>query len=93
MRGLFLAAGVASWFIPPPMYGSMHVCASNTIPISTRILIRWNGRQSDCTIIGTGPFRRGRILDVSESVARALGFLSRGTAFVRIYQLPKRSMP
>jgi hypothetical protein len=83
---VFLMAGIASWFQPAPMYGDQLVCASNTIPISTKIFIvnDDNGDDSSCTVIGTGPFYGGRILDVSPSVARALGFIRAGTAHVRI---------
>lgn len=81
----YAMSGIASWFRPRAEYGQMHVCASNTIPISTRIVVMntANGATTKCVVIGTGPFVRHRILDVSPSVARALGFS--GLAYVRIY--------
>ncbi|MDE2101361.1 MAG: hypothetical protein KGL39_29205 [Patescibacteria group bacterium] len=82
----FLFAGIASWFQPDAIYGSMHVCASNAIPISTHIEIvnADNHHQTDCLIIGTGPFVPGRVLDVSPSVRDQLGF--DGLANVRVYE-------
>lgn len=80
-----IAIGLASWFRPISMYDGMRVCASNTIPISTRVVLvnARNGRRSRCVIIGTGPFVRGRILDVSPRVRDDLGF--GGITLVRIY--------
>lgn len=82
---VFLLAGIASWFYPARMYGSMHVCAMNHIHPGTHILVvnAANGDQAYCTVIGTGPFVRGRILDVSPSMRDALHM--GGLARVRVY--------
>jgi rare lipoprotein A (peptidoglycan hydrolase) len=85
----FVLAGWASWFNPGSMYGDSFVCAMNALPPSTRIVIvdDENGRESPCVVVGTGPFVRGRILDVSPSVAKRLGFYSAGLAHVRVYRI------
>lgn len=44
-----------------------------------------NGRKVKVRINDRGPFRRGRIIDVSRAAARQLGFRSRGVARVCIY--------
>jgi rare lipoprotein A len=50
--------------------------AHRTLPFGTRIEVvnKRNGRRATVTINDRGPFRRGRILDVTPAVARALGF-------------------
>ncbi len=86
MHALFLAAGIASWFYPAAMYGSMKVCATNLAPPKTNLLVvdADNGNQAVCHVIGTGPFVAGRIIDLSPSMRAALGM--GGLARVRIYK-------
>jgi rare lipoprotein A len=43
-----------------------------------------NGRRVIVRVNDRGPFRRGRVLDVSERVAQELGFIREGTARVTI---------
>jgi rare lipoprotein A len=43
-----------------------------------------NGKSVDVRINDRGPFKKGRIIDVSRSAARALGMVGRGIATVRI---------
>jgi rare lipoprotein A len=42
-----------------------------------------SGRSVVVTINDRGPFRRGRVIDVSPAAARALGMISRGVIYVR----------
>ena len=60
--------------------------AHRTLPFGTRVRVTNldNGRRVVVTITDRGPFRRGRILDVSKRAARELGFVRAGTARVRI---------
>lgn len=83
----FLLSGVASWFSPLPMYGTLPVCAMNAVSAPANIVIinEDNGNEASCRVIGTGPFVAGRVLDVSPSVAKQLGFYDAGTAHVRVY--------
>jgi rare lipoprotein A len=46
-----------------------------------------NGRSVIVTINDRGPFRKGRIIDVSKRAARRLGFVRQGTARVRVEPL------
>ena len=60
--------------------------AHRTLPFGTRVRLTnlKNGRTVVVTITDRGPFRRGRIVDVSKRAARELGFLRAGVARVRL---------
>ena len=60
--------------------------AHRTLPFGTRVRVTnlANGRETVVRINDRGPFRRGRILDVSYAAARRLGFIGRGVAKVRV---------
>ncbi|MEK7347591.1 MAG: septal ring lytic transglycosylase RlpA family protein [Candidatus Eisenbacteria bacterium] len=60
--------------------------AHRTLPFGTRVRVTnlKNGRSVVVTITDRGPFRRGRIVDVSRRAARDLGFLRAGVARVRL---------
>lgn len=82
----FVAAGVASWFYALHDYGvGDHFCAMNHVRVGShvRIVNDDNRRESACTIVGTGPFVAGRIIDVSPAVRDELGMS--GLANVRVY--------
>lgn len=63
--------------------------AHRTLPFGTRVRVTnlENGRQVVVRINDRGPFRKGRILDLSYAAARRLGLLGRGVAKVRIQVL------
>ncbi len=86
MRTAFVVAGIASWFHPAAMYGAMKVCAMNLVPPKTNVLVinAENGDEAVCHVIGTGPFVRGRVIDLSPSMRDALGI--KGLARVRVYR-------
>jgi len=60
--------------------------AHRTLPFGTRVRVTnlENGRSVVVRITDRGPFRRGRVIDVSKQAARKLGFLRDGTAKVRV---------
>jgi rare lipoprotein A len=60
--------------------------AHRTLPFGTRVRVTnlANDREVTVRINDRGPFRRGRILDVSYAAARRLGFVGRGVAKVRV---------
>ena len=64
--------------------------AHRRLPFGTRLRVTnlANGRSVVVRVNDRGPFVRGRIIDVSLGAARALGFVARGTALVRIERLP-----
>jgi rare lipoprotein A len=60
--------------------------AHRTLPLGTRVRVTnlASGRSVVLTINDRGPFRRGRVIDVSRRAARELGFLSAGVVRVRV---------
>lgn len=60
--------------------------AHPTLPFGTRVRVTnlENGRSVIVTINDRGPFRKGRVIDVSKRAARKLGFLREGTTRVRL---------
>jgi rare lipoprotein A len=60
--------------------------AHRTLPFGTRVRVTNldNGRQVVVRINDRGPFRKGRIIDVSYAAARELGLIAPGTARVRL---------
>lgn len=53
-----------------------HHAAHRTLPLGTQLLVinPRNGRSARVTVVGRGPFTRGRSLDISHSTAKQLGF-------------------
>ena len=60
--------------------------AHRTLPFGTRVRVTnlANGKQTVVRINDRGPFRRGRIIDLSLAAARRLGIVGRGIAKVRV---------
>jgi len=66
--------------------------AHRTLPFGSRVLVTnlENGRSVVVEVNDRGPFRKGRVIDVSEEAARELGFYRAGTARVRVEELASR---
>lgn len=88
--------GLASWYggkhhgkltASGEIFNQNHLTAAHpTLAWGTRVKVvnLDNGKSVDVRINDRGPFKRGRIIDVSRSAARALGMVRRGLATVRI---------
>jgi rare lipoprotein A len=86
--------GIASWYVhysrrtaSGERYNRAdYTAAHRTLPFGTRVKVRNldNGREVVVRITDRGPYVRGRIIDLSESAARAIGLLDRGIAMVEI---------
>ncbi len=65
-------------------------CAHPTAPFGSRLRVTEleSGESVVVTVTDRGPFRRGRIIDLSLAAARKLGMLERGIARVRVERLP-----
>ena len=65
--------------------------AHRTLPFGTRVRVTnlSNHRSVVVRINDRGPFRKGRIIDLSRRAARDLGFLREGMARVRLEALPE----
>jgi len=63
-----------------------YYAAHRTLPFGTVIRVEnlRNGRSVDVKVNDRGPFIRGRIVDVTKAAAAKLGFISAGTAPVRV---------
>lgn len=88
--------GIASWY-GPNFHGKrtangeifdQHAmtAAHRTLPMPSvvRVTNLENGRSIKVRINDRGPFKRGRIIDLSRRGAELLGFISQGTAKVRV---------
>lgn len=53
-------------------------CAHKTLPRGTKITISYRSREVVCTVNDRGPYRKGRILDVSLGVAKRLFMTTAG---------------
>jgi rare lipoprotein A len=64
--------------------------AHRTLAFGTRVRVTnlANGRTAVVTITDRGPFKRGRLIDVSARAAKLLGFAREGEAKVRLDVLP-----
>ena len=88
------ASGQASWYGQPhhgrrtssgEVYDMNKLTAAHrTLPLGTRLLVtnRDNGRTVEVRINDRGPFRRGRVLDLSYAAARQLGAIGEGVISV-----------
>jgi peptidoglycan lytic transglycosylase len=79
--------GIASYY-QNPRYSGL-IAAHKTLPFGTqvRVVNLDNGRSAVVKIVDRGPFVRGRIIDVSTTVAGVLGFRQSGTAHVQIEKI------
>ncbi|HLO66951.1 MAG TPA: septal ring lytic transglycosylase RlpA family protein [Holophaga sp.] len=105
--GVFEEVGVASWYGGddgfagrPTANGERFdprelTCAHRTLPFDTRVEVKnlGSGETVILRVNDRGPYARGRVLDVSERAARALGMHAAGTARVRIRSVDARGNP
>lgn len=82
-------SGVASWYQMghTTANGERYrpdglTCAHRTLPFGTRVQVTYNGRSAVCRVNDRGPFIRGRVLDLSRGMARAIGMTGAGVARV-----------
>lgn len=86
--------GVASWYgsecshtATGKRYNPNSLTAAHrTLPIGTRVQVKnlATGRSVTLEINDRGPFRKGRMLDVSKGAAQQLGMIRSGTAKVEL---------
>jgi rare lipoprotein A len=91
--------GLASWY-GPKFHGKLtasgevfnqekFTAAHPTLPWGSRVKVTNldNGKSVDVRINDRGPFKRGRVIDVSRAAAKALGMVGRGITTVRVESL------
>jgi len=66
-----------------------YTAAHRTLPFNTIVLVRnlENGNEVRVKINDRGPFKKGRIIDVSYAAAMKLGMINRGIAKVKVIVL------
>ncbi|WP_158291901.1 septal ring lytic transglycosylase RlpA family protein [Paracraurococcus ruber] len=67
-------------------------CAHRSLPFGTRIQVRNldTRKVATCRVTDRGPYRAGRIVDVSEAIARRIGLFTIGIAPARVVVLARR---
>ncbi|HLY06072.1 MAG TPA: septal ring lytic transglycosylase RlpA family protein [Rhizomicrobium sp.] len=63
------------------------------MPVNVRVTNLENGKSIVLRVNDRGPFKRGRIIDVSQRAAQLLGFYGKGTAKVRVTYLARADEP
>ncbi len=96
--------GIASWYGPNfhgkktangEIFDMSELTAAHRtlqIPSLVRVTNLENGRSIILRVNDRGPFKRGRIIDVSKRGAELLGFKNKGVAKVKVQVLSKESM-
>jgi rare lipoprotein A len=96
--------GIASWYGPGfnghhtangEVYDANELTAAHRtlqMPSLVRVTNLDNGKSVIVRVNDRGPYRRGRVMDVSSKAADLLGFKGSGTAKVRLDLLPRESM-
>ena len=59
-------------------------CAHRTLPFGTIVRVGYRGRTVACRVNDRGPFKPGRILDVSLGSAQVLGMIHAGVVYATI---------
>ncbi len=86
-------AGIASYYWQPQMTSSGErfdknalTAAHKTLPLNTRVKVTHvdSGRSVVVRINDRGPFKPGRVVDLSDRAAEVLGFKPRGLAHVKM---------
>ncbi|MBQ7185929.1 MAG: septal ring lytic transglycosylase RlpA family protein [Alphaproteobacteria bacterium] len=92
----FVESGDASWYGPdfhgkPTASGEIYnkhafTAAHKTLPFGTRVNVKNldNGLSTNVVINDRGPFKSGRIIDLSYAAANQINMVGRGTARVKI---------
>jgi rare lipoprotein A len=101
----FEEEGLASWY-GPGFHGRRTAngerydqngmtAAHRTLPLGTRVKVTDvdTGREVEVRINDRGPFKRGRVIDLSYAAARKLRMVERGLARVRVESLGRPGEP
>jgi len=76
-------SGLASFYPGVGKTGEM-TCAHRSHPFGKKLRISYGKVSVECRVNDRGPFISGRIVDVSTSVARALGMIDAGVVRVMV---------
>lgn len=99
-----IETGIASWYGPNfhgkqtangEIFDQNELTAAHRtlqLPSLVRVTNLENGRSLIVRVNDRGPFKRGRIIDLSKRAAELLDFKNQGTAKVRVEVLPQESL-
>jgi rare lipoprotein A len=76
-------SGLASFYDGVGRSSEM-TCAHRTRPFGSMITVTYNGHSIRCRVNDRGPFKKGRVIDISTSAARALGMIDAGVVLVSL---------
>ncbi len=70
---------------------NLMTAAHKSLPLGTKIRVTYLERSVELIITDRGPYKKGRIIDLSEAAARELGFIQRGIVPVVVEVLSRPS--
>ena len=71
------------------------VCAHRTYPFGTKLLVKnlTNDKEVIVTVVDRGPYKKGRIIDLTYAAAEQLGMITKGVVAVEVSVYPDKSAP
>ena len=71
------------------------VCAHRTYPFGTKLLVKnlTNDKEVIVTVVDRGPYKKGRIIDLTYAAAEQLGMITKGVVAVEVSVYPDKGVP
>ena len=71
------------------------VCAHRTHPFGTKLLVKnlTNDKEVIVTVVDRGPYKKGRIIDLTYAAAEQLGMITKGVVAVEVSVYPDKCAP
>ena len=77
------------------MHNDSLVCAHRTYPFGTKLLVKnlTNDKEVIVTVVDRGPYKKGRIIDLTYAAAEQLGMITKGVVAVEVSVYPDKCAP
>ena len=77
------------------MHNDSLVCAHRTHPFGTKLLVKnlTNNKEVIVTVVDRGPYKKGRIIDLTYAAAEQLGMITKGVVAVEVSVYPDKGVP
>ena len=77
------------------MHNDSLVCAHRTHPFGTKLLVKnlTNDKEVIVTVVDRGPYKKGRIIDLTYAAAEQLGMITKGVVAVEVSVYPDKCAP